>query len=138
MAYAAENFLSRVVSEANEHDAYTRYREEAAEHNLPVDRHPPPHRPSSVLYDDFEDSIVSWEEKDPGNPYNWAPSKKVGILLTAVMLIVNSTMGSALPSNAIPFIEAEWNVTNHQQQVLPISVYLIGYVMGKRFHHSFP
>ncbi|TDZ39656.1 Citrinin biosynthesis cluster MFS transporter mrr1 [Colletotrichum spinosum] len=39
-------------------------------------------------------------------------------------------MGSALPSNAIPFITAEWGITNEQQQVLPISVYLIGYVFG--------
>lgn len=47
-----------------------------------------------------------------------------------MMQVINSTMGSALPSNAIPFITAEWGITNEQQQVLPISVFLIGYVFG--------
>ncbi|TDZ67340.1 Citrinin biosynthesis cluster MFS transporter mrr1 [Colletotrichum trifolii] len=47
-----------------------------------------------------------------------------------MLQVINSTLGSALPSNAIPFITAEWGITNEQQQVLPISVYLIGYVFG--------
>lgn len=45
-----------------------------------------------------------------------------------MMQVINSTLGSALPSNAIPVITAEFGVTNQQAQVLPISVYLIGYV----------
>ncbi|KAL0940345.1 Polyamine transporter 3 [Colletotrichum truncatum] len=47
-----------------------------------------------------------------------------------MMQVINSTLGSALPSNAIPFITSEWGITSPQQQVLPISVYLIGYVFG--------
>ncbi|KAK0748508.1 major facilitator superfamily domain-containing protein [Apiosordaria backusii] len=86
---------------------------------------------SHATSDDDEEMIVSWEpDHDPGNPYNWSSGKKASILITCMMLIVNSTMGSALPANALPFITGEWNVTNQQQQVLPISVYLIGYVMG--------
>ncbi|KAK4223192.1 major facilitator superfamily domain-containing protein [Podospora fimiseda] len=86
---------------------------------------------SSVLDDDDdEEMIVSWEDNDPENPYNWSTKKKGWILITLMMLIINSTMGSALPANALPFIVAEWQVTNERQQVLPISVYLIGYVMG--------
>ena len=46
------------------------------------------------------------------------------------MLVLNSTMGSALPSMAIPRITEHWGVTSEEQQVLPISVYLIGYVFG--------
>lgn len=52
------------------------------------------------------------------------------ILCLTMLQVINSTMGSALPSNAIPFITAEWGITNQQAQVLPISVYLIGYVFG--------
>ncbi|KAK0634823.1 major facilitator superfamily domain-containing protein [Bombardia bombarda] len=85
---------------------------------------------SSSTLGGSEDSIVCWEEKDPENPYNWSSGKKSGIRLITMMLIINSTMGSALPSNAIPFIAAEWGITSQQQEVLPISVYLIGYVMG--------
>jgi MFS family permease len=46
------------------------------------------------------------------------------------MLVINSTMGSSLPSMAIPSILAEFGVTSEEQRVLPISVYLIGYVLG--------
>ena len=47
-----------------------------------------------------------------------------------MFLIVNSTMGSSLPSNAIRFIMADFGVTNQQQSFLPISAFLIGYVLG--------
>ncbi|EAA27613.3 MFS general substrate transporter [Neurospora crassa] len=76
--------------------------------------------------DDGEDTIISWEENDPENPYNWSSGRKAAILLTAVMLILNSSMGSALPSNAIPFIVEEWKIESEQETVLPISIYLIG------------
>lgn len=52
------------------------------------------------------------------------------VLFSTVMLVVNSTMGSALPSMAIPDIIDYFNVTSQEQRVLPISVYLIGYVLG--------
>lgn len=76
--------------------------------------------------DDGEDTIISWEENDPENPYNWSSGRKAAILLTAVMLILNSSMGSALPSNAIPFIVEAWKIESEQETVLPISIYLIG------------
>ncbi|KUI53330.1 Polyamine transporter 2 [Cytospora mali] len=44
--------------------------------------------------------------------------------------ILNSTIGSALPSNAIPYITKEWNVTSQAQSVLPISIFLIAIVAG--------
>lgn len=52
------------------------------------------------------------------------------VLFLTVILVINSTMGSALPSMAIPDITADFNVTIQEQFVLPISVYLIGYVFG--------
>lgn len=39
-------------------------------------------------------------------------------------------MGSALPSMAIPNITKDFGITSEEQSVLPISVYLIGYVLG--------
>lgn len=78
-----------------------------------------------------EEVLVVWEDNDSENPYSWPQRKKVGILLTTMMLTVNSTMGSALPSNALPLIADEWDVTSQTQKVLPISIYLVGYVMGK-------
>ncbi|KAK3387557.1 major facilitator superfamily transporter [Podospora didyma] len=116
------------VSDSEKLAAYNWYREEAAARKLPYGSQP------TTAYntddEDDEDMILAWEENDPENPYNWSGRKKAGILLTTMMLIVNSTMGSALPSNALPFIADDWDVVSEQQKVLPISVYLIGYVMG--------
>lgn len=46
------------------------------------------------------------------------------------MIVLNSTIGSALPSMAVPFIAEEFGIVSSQQKVLPISVFLIGYVFG--------
>lgn len=52
--------------------------------------------------------------------------KKGFIVFTTMTTVINSTMGSSLPSNAIPYFTAEWHVTSETEKVLPISVFLIG------------
>ena len=47
-----------------------------------------------------------------------------------MIVVVNSTMGSSLPSNAIPVISEYFQITSPSAQILPISMYLFGYVMG--------
>jgi MFS family permease len=42
-------------------------------------------------------------------------------------------MNSSLPSNAIPFISKDFNITSSYEQILPISMYLLGYVLGPIF-----
>ncbi len=44
--------------------------------------------------------------------------------------MINSTMGSSLPSNAVPFISAHFHITSSSAKILPISIYLVGYVVG--------
>lgn len=46
------------------------------------------------------------------------------------MLVINSTMGSSLPSMAVPNISKEFGVTSTEQKVLPISIFLVGYTFG--------
>lgn len=46
------------------------------------------------------------------------------------MQVMNSTIGSSICSNAIPEISKEFNITNETLLVLPISIFLIGYVLG--------
>ncbi|KAI0130289.1 major facilitator superfamily domain-containing protein [Xylariales sp. AK1849] len=77
-----------------------------------------------------QETIVGWDDNDEENPYNWSKAKKCSILAITMILIVNSTMGSSLPSMAIPYITQEWGITSQDQMVLPISTYLIGYVFG--------
>jgi MFS family permease len=47
-----------------------------------------------------------------------------------MVIVVNSTMGSSLPSNAIPLISGYFHITNSAAEILPISMYLVGYVLG--------
>jgi len=47
-----------------------------------------------------------------------------------ILTVMNSTLGSSLPSNAVPFIADAFNITDENQQILPISIYLVGYVLG--------
>lgn len=46
------------------------------------------------------------------------------------MIVINSTMSSSLPSMAIPNIMEEFGIVSAEQNVLPISIFLIGYVFG--------
>lgn len=51
-------------------------------------------------------------------------------MLASILTVINSTVGSSLPSGAISFIAEYWSITNEQHLALPISVFLIGYVIG--------
>ncbi|EFZ02209.1 MFS transporter [Metarhizium robertsii] len=74
--------------------------------------------------------IISWEVDDPDNPHNWSTSRKTFVVLVCVMLVLNSTLSSALPSMAIPNITADYGISDATENVLPISVFLIGYIFG--------
>lgn len=52
--------------------------------------------------------------------------RKAFILCTTMAVVTNSTMGSSLPSNAIPYFSKEWGVTSDIQKVLPFSMFLLG------------
>ncbi|KAJ5167395.1 uncharacterized protein N7482_006176 [Penicillium canariense] len=75
-------------------------------------------------------TVVSFGPNDPENPVNWRQTRKVLVLLAGVMQVMNSTIGSSICSNAIPQIAEEFNITNQQMLVLPISIFLIGYILG--------
>lgn len=59
--------------------------------------------------------------------------RKFFILLAGIIAVVNSTLGSSIPSGAINYIGSYFNVTSDQQLVLPISLFLVGYVLGPLF-----
>jgi len=56
--------------------------------------------------------------------------KKSLVVFIGIVTVINSTLGSALPSGAIPYLALYFNITNEQELVLPISMYLVGYVLG--------
>ncbi|KAF7561395.1 hypothetical protein G7046_g2751 [Stylonectria norvegica] len=74
--------------------------------------------------------IVQFGRDDPENPYNFRLAKKLFIVATAIVLTVNSTISSAITSNAITYIMDDFDVTGEIQSYLPTTVYLIGYIVG--------
>ncbi|CAK7568506.1 MAG: hypothetical protein SEPTF4163_006499 [Sporothrix epigloea] len=127
--------LRQIISDMDERDASDRYREETADNIVtPIScerrQEPDPWRTPSLSESENEASIVTWNENDPENPYNWSKTRKIAILITTMTSIINSTMGSSLPSNAVPAMTKEWGVTSTTQMVLPVSIYLVGYIVG--------
>jgi MFS family permease len=47
-----------------------------------------------------------------------------------IMTVLNSTLGSSLPSGAISYIAKDFNIVSKEQLALPISLFLLGYVFG--------
>lgn len=47
-----------------------------------------------------------------------------------MVVVINSTVGSSLPSNAIPIISSYFHLSSSYVEILPISMYLVGYVLG--------
>jgi multidrug resistance protein len=74
--------------------------------------------------------IISFASTDPDAPNNWPFHKKFVIFLGGIMSVINSTLASSMPSGASQEIAKHFHVTSDLQLVLPISTFLIGYVVG--------
>jgi Major Facilitator Superfamily len=62
-----------------------------------------------------------------------AQKKKVFVVAAGILQVMNSTIGSSLPGGAIPYIAHDFHVTDPEGLVLPISLYIVGYVVGPLF-----
>ncbi|KAJ5091591.1 hypothetical protein NUU61_006461 [Penicillium alfredii] len=74
--------------------------------------------------------LVEFEDDSTANPTNWAFNKKIYNAIVALLVVLNSGISSALPSNAVPTIMQDFDQSGDGQQVLPTAVFLIGYVIG--------
>ena len=90
--------------------------------------------------------IITFHSTDIENPDNWRwvqqnpllqwhilisrQQKKWFVVFVGLINTMNSTLGSSLPSNCISYIAAEFHIDNEEQLVLPISIFLVGYVFG--------
>ncbi|CAN8104555.1 unnamed protein product [Discula destructiva] len=74
-----------------------------------------------------------WEDNDGRNPVNFSKARKIFIVFVGLLAIFNSTFDSSLTSGTIDDIAASFGVTSDVQLVLPVSVYLLGYVVGPLF-----
>ncbi|TKA36791.1 hypothetical protein B0A54_11662 [Friedmanniomyces endolithicus] len=77
-----------------------------------------------------EKTIVDFADNDPLNPYNWKRSKKLYVVIVSMVMVMNSTIGSSIASGASAETQRYFGVQSESQMVLPVSIYLIGYVIG--------
>ncbi|KAH1488309.1 hypothetical protein KXV44_001859 [Aspergillus fumigatus] len=64
------------------------------------------------------------------SPNDWPVHKKLAIVVASFLSVINSGIGTSLPSNAVPYIMQEFHVEDATQSNLPTSVFLIGYIVG--------
>ncbi|KAI4146212.1 MAG: hypothetical protein LQ340_006009, partial [Diploschistes diacapsis] len=76
--------------------------------------------------------LVRFEHGDPENPYNWSSAKKIYILLTGILSVLNSTLGSSLPAGITPLFPSIFSLSPSNTLILsmPITTYLLGYVLA--------
>lgn len=72
-----------------------------------------------------ERQIITLPLNDPEHPNNWSKWKKRFVLSSGIATVIHSTLGSSLPSNAVPFIAQSFGVTSQLQMVLPVSTFLM-------------
>ena len=75
-------------------------------------------------------TIISFEQNDKANPYNWSRPKKLYCAVVSMVMVLNSAMGSSLPSGATNKLETYFDIHDQAELVLPVSIYLIGYMLG--------
>ncbi|KAJ4142588.1 hypothetical protein NW754_010030 [Fusarium falciforme] len=101
------------INRLEEIEAQSRYEEEAADRGIGA-----LHNIRSRTRSRTNEVLVNWELDDPENPYNWSKSKKNLVLFYTAVLVINSTMGSALPSLAIPNIVEDFGITSPSRESL--------------------
>lgn len=74
--------------------------------------------------------LVSFSDGDLLNPYNFSRPKKIFIVIACALLVMNSTIGSSIASGVADPTQEHFGITNGSLLVLPISIYLVGYVIG--------
>ncbi|KAB8233547.1 MFS general substrate transporter [Aspergillus alliaceus] len=81
-------------------------------------------------------SVLDLEEQEKpisealSDPPGWTTRKKHFVVFVGLLTLFNSVFDSTIPSGGIRFITASLDVHDEIQQVLPTSVFLVGYVMG--------
>ncbi|KAJ5780041.1 Major facilitator superfamily domain general substrate transporter [Penicillium paradoxum] len=134
--FNSEQNMEKVISQTENIMASSKsqHSHEAESQVSEIDHEPIQERYGNPSYSRFRrvasKTIVTFGPNDPENPVNWRSRRKFLVLTSGVMQVLNSTIGSSICSGAIPQIAEEFDITNETILVLPISIFLIGYVLG--------
>ncbi|KAJ5627952.1 major facilitator superfamily domain-containing protein [Penicillium lividum] len=77
-----------------------------------------------------DETLVGFQEDSPANPNNWSFNKKLYNAVVGLLIVLNSGISSSLPSNAVPTIMQDFNVSGDGQKNLPTAIFLVGYCVG--------
>lgn len=75
-------------------------------------------------------NVLHFSHNDPTNPYCFSTLRKIAIVLTGMLIVVNSAMGSSVASGISSEMTNYFGITSKSQLVLPTSIYIVGYVLG--------
>jgi len=105
----------------------------------------------SALDASVSKTVVYFSQNDLDNPYNWSSVcflgavsqdnsklgqiKKVAIVALGILTVLDSIVGSTLPSGDSAALAVHFDVTVQEQLVLPNSMYLVGYVLDHCSSH---
>ncbi|KAK6423584.1 hypothetical protein LTR95_016517, partial [Oleoguttula sp. CCFEE 5521] len=68
--------------------------DDASEKTMGVETPPSERLNSTTSVDEPPHTILSFRPGDPTNPRNWSHSKKVFVVVSGILLVTNSTLGS--------------------------------------------
>ncbi|EAW11088.1 putative MFS multidrug transporter [Aspergillus clavatus NRRL 1] len=64
------------------------------------------------------------------SPNHWPLHKKLVIVVVTFLAVINSGIGTSLPSNAVPYLMRDFHVEDEAQSSLPTAIFLVGYIVG--------
>ena len=97
---------------------------------LEIEKKDSSEEPRSPQSEPEDKILVSFRHDDLENPHNWSFKKKIYVVLLGVVLVMESTIGSSIASGTPEEISQYFDIQSQELLVLPISLYLVGYVLG--------
>jgi hypothetical protein len=70
-------------------------------------------------------NVLHFSHNDPTNPYCSSTLRKTAIVLTGMLIVINSAMGSSISSGISSEMTDYFGITSKSQLVLPTSIYLV-------------
>ncbi|CAF9934364.1 hypothetical protein IMSHALPRED_009678 [Imshaugia aleurites] len=77
-----------------------------------------------------EKALIDFNKCVSESAEDWSSAKKLFAVSTCFLAVLNSAIASSLPGGAVFYTTDYFHVTGDQEDALPISVFLVGYVFG--------
>ena len=79
-----------------------------------------------VLFSTTHEAII----KKSKDPQEWSRGRKLFVVVVGILAIFNAVFDSSLPGGASNELAVHYDINDEIQLVLPISLFLVGYILG--------